>query len=258
MYKLIVIILITTFLGCKQELDETRHPFYSKGEKLRKAGKFAEAAKQFNKYLLVNPKSYKVHRELGTLYNDYLNDYVLAIYHYKKYLELIPKTEDRQIVQDWILKSEKGLYKDLHSKYKDNSLEEEIKRKNNREVAIIQKYNELIEKNKLFYSTAKKYESIILKQKKEISKYKKMELKELKKEPVSMVKIKSGNLIVQSDIKKSKNHVVKKGDSLMSIANRVYGSTKYYKLIFDANKNSMKNENDLTIGQKLILPEKIK
>ncbi len=256
MYKLIVIIMIVSFLGCKQDVDETRHPFYLKAEKLRKEGMFAKSAKKFNEYLLLNPKSYKVHRELGTLYNDYLNNYVLAIYHYKKYLQLIPKTEDRQVVKDWIIKSEIELYKELHSKYKDNSLEEEIKRRHNREVAIIKKYNELIEKNKLFYSTAKKYENIILKQKKEISKYKEMELKELKKEPVMMVKIKSGNLIVKSN--NSKNYIVKRGDSLMSIANKTYGSTKYYKLIFDANKNSMKNENDLTVGQKLILPEKIK
>ncbi len=257
MYKLILVIMIVSFLGCKQDVDETRHPFYSKGEKLRKSGKFAESAKQFNKYLLLNPKSYKVHRELGTLYNDYLNNYILAIYHYKKYLQLIPKTEDNKIIKDWIIKSETELYKELHSKYKDNSLEEEIKRKHNKEVAIIKKYNELIEKNKLFYSTAKKYENIILKQKKEIIQYKKMELKELKKEPVMMVKIKSGNLIDKSNIKSNKQYIVKTGDSLMSIANKFYGSTKHYKVIFDANKNSMKNENDLTVGQKLIIPEKI-
>ncbi len=258
MYKLAVILIMFTVIGCKEQVNEDKHPVYLRAESLKKRGAFAEAAKNYNKYLAQNHKSFKTHLELATIYNDHLNDFVLTIYHYKKYLDLAPITEDKEMVKGWLKKSEEELYKKLHPVYKTNTLENEIKSKKIREGRIIKKYNSLIEKNKNLLLIAKKYKNKTIELKKELAIYKKEELTNLKKEPTSMIMVDKKDLVV-SETKTNKNnsdkYIVKKGDSLMSIASKFYGSTKHFKKIYNANKKLLKNESDLKVGQKLLIPK---
>lgn len=51
-------------------------------------------------------------------------------------------------------------------------------------------------------------------------------------------------------------YIVESGDTLSKIAERVYGESRLAKLIFDANRNTMKDEDSLRIGQKLAIPPK--
>ena len=48
--------------------------------------------------------------------------------------------------------------------------------------------------------------------------------------------------------------IVKKGDTLYSLAEKAYGNASYYRLIFDANPKSLKSKKDLYIGQTLYIP----
>jgi len=48
--------------------------------------------------------------------------------------------------------------------------------------------------------------------------------------------------------------VVKKNDTLYTLAEKAYGNASYYKLIFDANPKVLKTEKDLYIGQTLRIP----
>ena len=50
-------------------------------------------------------------------------------------------------------------------------------------------------------------------------------------------------------------HTVKDGETLSSIAIKVYGNAKYFKKIFDANPDILRNANMIYIGQKLRVPE---
>ncbi|MCK4982196.1 MAG: LysM peptidoglycan-binding domain-containing protein [Victivallaceae bacterium] len=52
----------------------------------------------------------------------------------------------------------------------------------------------------------------------------------------------------------SRTYTVKKGDSLSSISRQFYGSSKYYKLIFDANSKIITSEKSLQPGQVLKIP----
>jgi nucleoid-associated protein YgaU len=51
-------------------------------------------------------------------------------------------------------------------------------------------------------------------------------------------------------------YIVESGDTLGRIAERVYGDSRLSKLIFDANRNTMQDEDSLKIGQKLVIPPK--
>jgi nucleoid-associated protein YgaU len=52
-----------------------------------------------------------------------------------------------------------------------------------------------------------------------------------------------------------RTYIVKSGDSLSKISREVYGSSKYYKVIFEANRATMKTEASLKIGQELKIPK---
>ena len=50
------------------------------------------------------------------------------------------------------------------------------------------------------------------------------------------------------------DHVVRTGDNLWSLARKYYGTGAKWKLIFDANKETIKNENFLEPGKVLKIP----
>ena len=51
-------------------------------------------------------------------------------------------------------------------------------------------------------------------------------------------------------------YAVLQGDSLSTISQRLYGESKHAKLIYEANRATMKDEHSLRVGQKLIIPPK--
>lgn len=55
-----------------------------------------------------------------------------------------------------------------------------------------------------------------------------------------------------------RTYTVKRGDSLSSISRQFYGSSRYYKLIFAANRTILSTEKSLMPGQVLTIPANIK
>lgn len=49
-------------------------------------------------------------------------------------------------------------------------------------------------------------------------------------------------------------HEVKKGDTLWKIAEQYYGDGSLYTKIFEANRDTVKDPNLITIGQRLRIP----
>ena len=49
-------------------------------------------------------------------------------------------------------------------------------------------------------------------------------------------------------------HEVEKGDTLGKIAAKYYGDASLYMTIFEANKNQLKDPNEIVPGQKLVIP----
>ena len=52
-----------------------------------------------------------------------------------------------------------------------------------------------------------------------------------------------------------KFYVVQKGDTLQKISSKMYGTTKRWKKIFEANKNILKDPDKIKEGQKLAIPQ---
>ena len=55
-------------------------------------------------------------------------------------------------------------------------------------------------------------------------------------------------------ITETKYHVVQKGDSLYSISTEYFGTGRYWKAIYNANRDVIKSESNLSIGWKIKIP----
>jgi len=90
--------------GCAktvQELDttESRDPLIRRAQAKKKEGDNDTALRWLNLAVEKKPRLAKAHLEMAVVYDDYKNDYVRAIFHYQRYLELRPQTEKREMIE---------------------------------------------------------------------------------------------------------------------------------------------------------------
>jgi LysM repeat protein len=82
--------------------DEEKDPHFQHGRDLVNSQEFKGAVDEFEKALETNPHSSAAHYELGCLYDNKVNDFAAAIYHYQRYLALAPKSPRTQRVEERI------------------------------------------------------------------------------------------------------------------------------------------------------------
>jgi tetratricopeptide (TPR) repeat protein len=67
-----------------------------------KLSRYNKALDEFLYVVKKNEDSVDAHYNLGVIYSDYLFDRDKAIFHYRKYLDIVPSAEDRYEVEQWL------------------------------------------------------------------------------------------------------------------------------------------------------------
>lgn len=112
-------------VGCSKsavavdEAKERNSSLYRRARAAEQTGELKEAVRLYRTMLVEEPRSYSVHLQLATLLQDYEEDYISALYHYKQYLALRPETEKTTLVQDRIRVTEQLLAPQLLRKLGD-------------------------------------------------------------------------------------------------------------------------------------------
>jgi tetratricopeptide (TPR) repeat protein len=91
--------------GCipgDSHVDEEKDPHFQRGINLVNSQDFKGAVEEFEKALETNPRSAAAHFQLGWLYDNKVNDFAAAIYHYQRHLQLMPNSDRAQSVQQRI------------------------------------------------------------------------------------------------------------------------------------------------------------
>ncbi|MDX1953857.1 MAG: LysM peptidoglycan-binding domain-containing protein [Verrucomicrobiota bacterium] len=105
-WQLIIMLLLTLMMGCdplsNSSLDEQKDPNFLDGKERLQALDYQGAAESFEKALQSNPKSAAAHFELGAIYENRIKDFTAAIYHYEKYLALLPNGPMADVVRQRI------------------------------------------------------------------------------------------------------------------------------------------------------------
>lgn len=92
----LVISTIGVCSGCgpfmESDTDEQKNPHFIAGKNRQSSMDWQGAVDSFEKALEDNPRSASAHFELGLLYEQRINDYATAMYHYQKHLKLRPES----------------------------------------------------------------------------------------------------------------------------------------------------------------------
>lgn len=94
-------------LGCgpaSERLDrrDERDPLVIRGDARKRAGDIDGAIELYQRALDRNPNLALAHLKLAVEFDDHKADYLRAIYHYSRYLELRPNAEKRSMVEELI------------------------------------------------------------------------------------------------------------------------------------------------------------
>ncbi len=96
-------VALVAFSGCGmsalRDKREDRDPMLRRARELRNAGNMEGAADAYQRALDRRPQLARAHLELALVYDRDLNDYVRAVYHYERYLELRPNAENRDMIE---------------------------------------------------------------------------------------------------------------------------------------------------------------
>src|SRR3989442_1231966 len=101
-------------VGCERSgpisAAEAEHEVnYQRARKLYEQSDFQGAAEFYKRALSVNADFASAHLEWGLLCDDKLGDPITAIYHYRRFLDLRPDSEKRQLIEDFIERAKLSL-----------------------------------------------------------------------------------------------------------------------------------------------------
>lgn len=200
-----------------------RNPLVMQARQAVEARDFEGAASLYRQTLDSNPRLAQAHLEFGLLCDERLGDPVSAIYHYRRYLELQPNSEQRQLVEDYIQRARLMLAAQLAQV--PGAEPAELRRLREERAALVE-------------------ENAMLKGR----------LAELQKSPPPVAPTALSATQPVAEPARPKTHVVQKGDTLHGIALRYYGTRAAWTRILEANSSVLTNKDQLKIGQELVLP----
>ena len=222
-------------LSSCEEPNEKAHPAYQAALKAFENHDYPASAKKFEEYLDFNRTSDKTHLKLAKLYGDYLDNPFLEAYHYRRYLVYKPNCTDKADIEAWIAAAEKKFAEKFIAEHPaEFPSQDEIDNLKETQRKLIG------------YMKKLKGEISILRRKttSNISTHSKVDRKKS-----------ASSQSEETKNPKVKSYTVKKGDTLSKISKSIYGSSRYYHSIYQANTDKMRSESDLKIGMTLVIPE---
>lgn len=226
-------------LACRpagvRDLDamEEEDPRMVRALQLRRAQNIDGAIAEYEGILDKDPRMAKAHLQVGLLYDEYRQDYIRAIYHYRRYLELRPEAEKRDLIEDLARHAALSYAASLPDrpsaaiaeiaglKTQITGLERDLQDAQRR----IGELSEALRRHR--------------------------ERAESAGRPTEAARTPAAQPAAPSE---PETYTVRSGDTLSRIAQRVYNDGSRWKVIYDANRDVLKNPQDLQVGQTLRIP----
>jgi len=212
-------------------IEERDDPAFSRGRSYLKVGRETDALDEFLSVTRRVTQAPKSHLEAGRLLLTVSErkDPVAAIYHFRRYLLLEPNSRESPMVEQLITTAEREIIRKLPGEPYGNYLQSlGLKEENDRlrrEVADLQA--------RLGSPIVPSHPA---------------------PEPNQPVEVSPPQPPAPQQTNLPSTYVVKKGDSLYRISEKIYGNANYVNAIFSANRDSLRSKNSLKVGQTLTLP----
>jgi len=247
-----LIVVAAFFSGCSQQvarLDERDFldPLIRKAQSKIRQGDKDGAIISLNKALERRPDLAQAHLELALLYDDYTKDYVRAIYHYQRYLDLRPAAQKRRLIEDLIRKAKMSFAASISEQFPETAKKSLALEEENRRLKIsLREVRENLAKragNQGFAAqTAPRREDYAgtTEGTRELSPPDKSSTAAQPAQPAGTT---------------STVYCVQEGDTLSLIAGKVYNNPRKWKIILDANSAQLPSPGRLKSGQILAIPK---
>lgn len=229
--------------GAGPEVTVDNHPLIRKAKRKLQNQETEAAITLYNRALDQNSQLSRAHLELALVYDDYQEDYIRAIYHYQRYLELDPETEKRKLIDDAIRHARMAFAASLPNRPSEA-------------VEVIHDRNSTIKR----LQVQNKRLTDILEKRSEESMAARRTLDDQTEEATELVRQDPDPVDLPTPTPTpganapARKYKVQSGDSLSKISSKMYNTSARWKDIYDANKSRLSNEGDLRIGQELIIP----
>jgi tetratricopeptide (TPR) repeat protein len=230
---------------------------YLRAKKLNEQQDFQAAAEFYKKTLSVNPDFAKAHLELGLLSDEKLGDSIAAIYHYRRYLELKPDSEKRQLVEDFIERARLSLAAKLPQSPSVDPVE--LGRLQNDKAALLQENAMLRSRVAELEKATTMAAAMATEPSATVAASVPPTVMTLNSSPAPNIVMAAAPVTTLSEPPSAEpmrahTYVVQKGDTLQSLALRYYGTRSAWEKIYQANRNGLPSKDQLKVGQQLVIP----
>ena len=226
--------------GTSTDSDPERNPYFQRAKKSYELQDFQAAAGFYQKALQVEPQLARAHLELGLLYDEKLSDPIAAIYHYREFLDLEPKSDKRQLVEDFIERAKLS----LASKLPQSSVVDpaDMTRLQTEKAALMQENGTLRARIAELERGAASASAPAIPP----------------VAPAAVVAASPSTAVnaaaAPAENVKARTHTVQKGDTLQSLALKYYGTRSAWDKIYQVNRSLLASKDQLKIGQQLLIP----
>jgi tetratricopeptide (TPR) repeat protein len=238
--------------------EAEREVNYQRAKKLAEQHDFQGSAEFYKRALSVNPDFATAHLELGLLCDDKLGDPIAAIYHYRRYLELRPDSEKRQLVEDFIERAKLSFAAKLpQSPIVDPG---ELTRLQNEKAALLQENAMLRTRVAELQKVATTAETTATTPATTVasSPAPAATVAATAPAPAPGIIMAAAPMTLTTESSTESPHVrlyvVQKGDTLQSLALRYYGTRAGWEKIYQANRSGLPSKDQLKVGQQLVIP----
>src|SRR5688500_13394647 len=125
-------------------VDEEKDPNFIEGRNYQNAMDFKGAITAFERALQANPQNAAAHFELGLLYEK-LGDFVSAIYHYQKHVQIRPKSDRVGLIMPRIVACKMELAKTVTFGVVTRDMFKDMERLTN-QIALLNQQNETLQR----------------------------------------------------------------------------------------------------------------
>lgn len=258
-HKLGMIVLLALAAGCSrpvQEMDdaELADPSVKQAIEKERGGDEDGAIKAYQAALDRNPMLARAHLGIALLMDKPERDFLTAIYHYRRYLDLRPRTEKREMIDNRLRLAMQSLAASLGKAAP--ATPDRFAAMEAENAAMKMQIGDLeAELQRLRAASAAAPTAPPAAPTTPVS--------PPQPQPAPMVTSStagigttgtSGARPPSTPPARPRTYKVQPGDSLMRIAGKVYGDMKRWKDIFEANRDTMKTPQDVRYGQVIIIP----
>lgn len=229
--------IVIATAGCQdvgeQDAADRQLTLVRRAEAKRDEGDVEGAVELYNEALLGHPRAARTHLDLAILLHDAKRDLPAAIYHYRRYIELRPETEKADMIESRLRQAMQSLGAKGFEAHQQVEVHAQA----------------LARQNATLKLQVEKLQQKLMSQQNELDAAQKT-IDRLRTAPATRTAGSSGG--DAGDV--ARTYRVRRGDTLASIAAKVYGSEDQWHRIYEANREIIPDSDRLQVGTVLTIP----